>query len=206
MGEMRIQVIGRHVDVGDALRSRIQDELTKGVGKYFSRDSDAVVTVSKEGHNFAMEVTLHLASGFTVEANGSGGDAHVAFSNVLEKIEKRVRRYKRRLKDHHATQKSPLPAETALYNIIAADDSDNDAEPDESAEAADGAPIIVAETTAPVMTISVSTAVMQLEISEKPALLFRNAKNNRLNMVYRRADGNIGWMDPQESPDKAAVK
>lgn len=194
---MRIQVAGRQMDVGEALRTRIENELASGVGKYFNRATDAVVTVAKNGGGagIAVDCTVHLSSGISLQAEGQGGDAHSAFDNALDKLEKRVRRYKRRLRNHHADHKSPLPAETASAYVLAPleEEEDNGAEAPANGEAA---PLVIAEATKPVRTMTVSTAVMQLDLTESPALMFRNAANGELNVVYRRPDGNIGWIDP----------
>lgn len=193
---MRIQVAGRQMEVGEALRTRIEGELASGVGKYFNRATDAVVTVAKDGAS-AIEVDcqVHLSSGISLQAQGHGGDAHSAFGAALEKLEKRVRRYKRKLKNHHADHKSPLPAEDAPAYVLAP--YQEDAEAGDGAPANDdGGPLVIAETKVAVRTMSVSDAVLQLDMKESPALLFRNAKHGGLNLVYRRADGNVGWVDP----------
>jgi ribosomal subunit interface protein len=196
---MRVQVAGRQIDVGEALRTRITQELT-GISKFFNRASDAVVTVAKNGGaGVEVDCVLHLDSGITLQAQGLGGDAHTAFGEALDKLEKRVRRYKRRLRNHHADHKSPLPAETAAAYVLAPLADEEETEPDEAAARADGGPLVIAETKIPVKTMTVSMAVMQLDLAETPALLFRNAAHGGLNIVYRRADGNVGWVDPQRT-------
>lgn len=200
---MRIQVAGRHMEVGEALRTRIEGELTSGVGKYFNRATDAVVTVAKNGAaingaSIEVDCTVHLASGISLQSEGQGGDAHSAFSLAMEKLEKRVRRYKRRLRNHHADNKSPLPAEDASAYVLAPLNEDIEAGADAPADA-EAPPLVIAETKVTVRTMTVSTAVMQLDLSESPALLFRNAANGGLNLVYRRADGNVGWIDPERA-------
>lgn len=196
---MRIQVAGRQMEVGEALKSRIEDELASGVGKYFSRATDAVVTVGRNGGaGVEVDCTVHLSSGISLQAQGHAGDAHTAFDDAMSKLEKRVRRYKRRLKNHHADNKSPLPAEDAAAYVLAPlqDDSEADAAASGNDEAG---PLVIAETTVPVRTMTVSTAVMQLDLSDAPALMFRNAASGVLNVVYRRPDGNIGWIDPERA-------
>jgi ribosomal subunit interface protein len=194
---MRIQVAGRQMDVGEALRTRIENELASGVGKYFNRVTDAVVTVAKNGGGvgIAVDCSVHLPSGISLQSEGHGADAHSAFDDALGKLEKRVRRYKRRLRNHHADHKSPLPAETASAYVLAPlkEEEDDGGEAPANGEAA---PLVIAEATKPVRTMTVSTAVMQLDLRESPALMFRNAANGELNVVYRRPDGNIGWIDP----------
>lgn len=195
---MRIQIAGRQMEVGEALRSRIEGELVSGVGKYFSRATDAVVTVSKNGGaGIEVDCTVHLSSGISLQAEGHGGDAHSAFDDALGKLEKRVRRYKRRLKNHHADHKSPLPAENAAAYVLAPFE-ESEAEEDAPNGAEDG-PLVIAETTVPVRTMPVAMAVMQLDLSESIALMFRNAANGVLNVVYRRSDGNVGWIDPERA-------
>lgn len=196
MAQTRIQVAGRQVEVGDALRGRIQQELSDSIGKYFDIAWDGVVTVGREGHGFDVEVALHLASGMHLQAQGFGAEAHPAFDNALDKIEKRVRRYKRRLKDHHGAQRAALPVEPAAYATLAGPEPDD---ADIAETAAGDAPMVIAETTARILTMPVSTAVLQLELTEAPALLFRNSAHGELNMVYRRPDGNIGWIDPKRA-------
>ncbi len=195
---MRIQVAGRQMEVGEALRTRIEGELSSGVGKYFSRATDAVVTVGKNGAGVAVDCTVHLSSGISLQAEGHGGDAHSAFDDALGKLEKRVRRYKRRLKNHHADNKSPLPAEAAAAYVLAPLREESEAE-EEAANGAEDPPLVIAETTVSVRTMPVSMAVMQLDLSETPVVMFRNAANGALNVVYRRADGNVGWIDPERA-------
>ena len=195
---MRVQVAGRQMDVGEALRSRIESELASGIGKYFNRATDAVVTVAKNGGGVGIEVdcTVHLSSGISLQAAGHAGDAHSAFDDALGKLEKRVRRYKRRLRNHHADNKSPLPAEDATAYVLAPleGDAEDDAAPDRP-----DAPLIIAESTVPVRTMAVAMAVLQLDLSDAPVLMFRNAASGGLNVVYRRGDGNVGWIDPERA-------
>ena len=186
---MTIQIAGRHMSVGDALQTRITDGLEAAVTKYFDRAFSGNVTVEKRGHEVVIECNAHLPSGIVLQSRGAASDPYAALEEALEKMEKRVRRYHRRLKDHH--KRSPLPREPANAFILKGSD-----EGEESSESAGEAPLIVAESAADVKTMSVSEAVMQLELSETPAVLFRNVKHDGLNMVYRREDGNIGWVDP----------
>ncbi len=199
---MRVQVAGRHVELGQALQTRINDDLGRTIEKYFPRSGEAVVTVAREGAGFEVDCSVHLPSGIVLQAEGSGGDAHGAFEDALEKMEKRVRRYKRRLKNHHNTQKDPFPAESATAYVLKSDEDFAEAEGSEesaSGEAPDGAPLVIAETTVSVRTMTVSMAVLQLDLADSPAFLFRNAANGGLNLVYRRPDGNIGWVDPERA-------
>lgn len=201
---MRVQVAGRRMDVGEALRSRIEQELTAGISKYLSRATDAVVTVGKNGGNgVEVDCAVHFSSGISLQAQGHGGDAHSAFDAALTKLETRIRRYKERLKNHHADNKSPLPAEDAAAYVLAPFEEDENAPGVANGE--ETAPLVIAETKVPLRTMTVSTAVMQLDLSESPALLFRNAAHGGLSLVYRRPDGNVGWIDPERGPPKGTA-
>ncbi len=206
---MNVQVSGRHMDLGEALRTRIADELVAAIGKYFGRGGSAEVVVLKEGHSFCVDMVVVLASGQQLVARGLGGDAHSAFDAGLTKIETRIRRYKRRLVNHHPHNGGPRgPAETASLVVLRApdDESDFDTEWGSDGSAGAGAPaaMIIAETRAAVRTQTVSMAVMELDLAEAPLVLFRNAAHGGLSVVYRRADGNIGWIDPERMESAAA--
>ena len=195
---MDVQIIGKNMDLGKALQQRVADGLSERVHKYFGRDANALVTFSKERHSVECEITAHLASGVFLAAHSEGGDAHGAFQDALEKLEKRVRRYKRRLKNHHANGKSPLPSETAAYYLLAPLGDEEEAE-GEGALDADPNPVIVAESQTALREMTVGAAVMQLDLAESPAIVFKNAAHGRLNVVYRRRDGHIGWIDPVDA-------
>lgn len=200
---MNVQVSGKNMDVGDALRSRITDELIGAIGKYFERGGSAEVVVSREGHSFCVDVVAVLASGQQVVAASKGGDAHAAFDGALSKVDKRIRRYKRRLTNHHPhLGGARTPAETAPLVVLRGDDdTDFDEEWGADGSAGNGAPqaMIIAETEAPVKTQTVSMAVMELDLTDAPLVLFRNAAHGGLSVVYRRKDGNIGWIDPERT-------
>ena len=191
------------MDVGEALRTRISEELSGHVEKFFNRATDAQVWVARNGVGMEVDCHLSLASGISLQSQGHGPDAHAAFTDALAKLDKRVRRYKRRLRNHHADVKSPLPDEPASAYVLAPLEDEEDAARAETGAAAgpeggDG-PLVIAETTIPVKTMTVSMAVLQLDLAEAPALLFRNAAHGGLNMVYRRGDGNVGWIDPERT-------
>ncbi|HOZ27719.1 MAG TPA: ribosome-associated translation inhibitor RaiA [Hyphomonadaceae bacterium] len=194
---MQVQIAGKKIEVGAALQERISFGLENRVSKYFNRTGEAFVTVSKPGWAFNVDCSIHLPSGVTLQAHGEGDDGYQAFEMALDKIEKRVRRYKNRLRDHRASNGTGVAAEIVSERIILPRDETN--EPDEEAgldAAAGDSPAIVAESDMKIRTMTVSMAVMQLELADSPALLFRNAAHGRLNMVYRRHDGNVGWVDP----------
>jgi ribosomal subunit interface protein len=201
---MQVQISGKHVDVGDALRSRISDELLTSIGKYFERGGDADVVVGKSGHGFQVDCTVRLASGQRLESRGDGGDAHAAFGQALNKVEARIRRYKRKLKNHHHPALQRLAAaETASMMVLRAPDDDIDGWEDETdgphigPEPPSG--VVIAETQAPLKTMTVSMAVMEMDLTETQAVVFRNAAHGGLSVVYRRNDGNIGWVDPERT-------
>ena len=196
---MQVQVSGRHVDVGEALRTRVTDEILSSIGKYFDRGGDAEVVVSREAHNFRVDCGVNLASGQHLQSHGLGGEAHAAFSVALAKIETRIRRYKQKLKSH-SVQATAKSAETAaLFVLRAPEDSDED----DGWGVAEGhgapAALVIAETQAPLRTLTVSMAVMQLDLTESQTIVFRNAAHGGLSVVYRRSDGNIGWIDPERT-------
>lgn len=193
---MQINIAGRNVALGDALKTRIETGLEGAVRKYFDRAGDAHVTVSKEGHLFEVDLNVHLPSGIILQSVGQADDPYAALDASLEKIEKRVRRYKRRLKDHHRPDRTPMPSEMAATFVLASTPENDDDDEERHANGMEQAPLTVAEGNAQISTMTVSEAVMQLELGESPALMFRNARHDGLNMVYRRPDGNIGWVDP----------
>ncbi|HUO11768.1 MAG TPA: ribosome-associated translation inhibitor RaiA [Caulobacteraceae bacterium] len=196
---MRVQVSGKHVAVGEALRERVTDEILTSIGKYFDRGGDADVVVSRDGHSFRVDCAVALASGQQLLSHGLGADAHSAFDAALAKVETRIRRYKRRLKSHSiaATAKA---AETAALYVLRAPDGADAEEEWESAQG-DGPPaaMIVAETHAALNTMTVSMAVLQLDLTDSQTIVFRNAAHGGLSVVYRRPDGNIGWIDPERT-------
>lgn len=194
---MQVQVTGKHVDVGEALRTRVTDEISSSIEKYFDRGGGADVVVSREGQSFKVDCAVTLASGQQLTTHGLGGDAHMAFNAALEKMDKRIRRYKRRLKDHHV-QSHARQQETAAYFVIQSPEED---EPDEGLEdqAAFPEPLVIAETETPLRAMTVSRAVMELDVTESQTIVFRNAAHGGLSVVYRRPDGNIGWIDPERT-------
>lgn len=196
---MQVQVSGKHVAVGEALRERVTDDLTTAISKYFDRGGTANVVVSKEGHSFKVDCSLLLASGQHLESHGLGADAHTAFDAALAKIQTRVRRYKNRLKSH-SEPASARQAETAAYFVIRSpeDDGEDEEDPVDGADALPSA-MVIAETEKSVRTMTVSMAVMDLDLTESQTIVFRNAAHGGLSVVYRRPDGNIGWIDPERT-------
>jgi ribosomal subunit interface protein len=196
---MQVQVTGKHVDVGEALRSRVSAELSSNIGKYFDRQGGgADVVVSRDGHGFRVDCAVTLASGQQLTTHGLGGDAHLAFDAASAKMEKRIRRYKNRLKDHHPQAMARQAAETAAYFVLQIPDED-DEEALEEGPAAFPEPLVIAETETKIGTMTVSMAVMELDLTESQTIVFRNAAHGGLSVVYRRPDGNIGWVDPERT-------
>ena len=187
---MQIKVTGKNLDIGDALREHIQSRLSLIQQKYFDGTVHAHVTVEKQRSSFHTDCALHLATGLVLQAEGKGAEAHPSFDEAAAHLEKQLRRYKQRLKDHHRTRREPVRQFEAQSYVI---------EPaTETAEEPQGLnPVVVAETGVKVPELSVGEAVMQLDISTQPFLLFRNGGHGGLNLVYRRPDGNIGWVDPK---------
>lgn len=199
---MQIQVAGKQVAVGEALRDRITDDLSNSIGKYFDRGGAADVTVSRAGHGFRVDCALALASGQRLQSHGAGGDAHAAFTDALGKIETRVRRYKKRLKDHSPAATAKEERNFAVYTTLRSpDEGPDDIDWDADEPAANGAPsaMVIAENDTEVKTLTVSGAVMELDLTESQTIVFRNAAHGGLSVVYRRADGNIGWIDPERT-------
>ncbi len=214
-GSMHITVSGKHMDVGDALRSRITDELQAGVGKYFDEargnaGGEADVFIGKEGHSICVDLVVRLPSGQRLVAQGMGGDAHAAFDAALIKVETRIRRYKRRLVNHHAHGGPASKQESMSLVVFSAPDDADDLGDDEygydgSAGAGKPGAAIIAESQSELKTMTVSMAVMELDLTEAPVVMFRNAAHGGLSVVYRRPDQNIGWIDPQRTVVTAAA-
>jgi len=186
---MRYQITGKHIDVGEALQTYVKEELDAAIGKYAQRPTDAQVVFSRSGTEYLCEAAVHLSTGLTAQAKGHAYDIYPAFDQCCQKMEKQLRRYKRRLKDHHRDRNGPVEALDAASYVIAASG-------EEEAESDSLTPVIIAETQTKIPSISVGEAVMQMELSEAPVLVFRNEGTRSVNVVYRRDDGNIGWIEP----------
>lgn len=188
---MRYQISGKQIDIGEALQTHVQTELGEVVKKYAERPTDANIIFSRNAHEYVCETIVHLSTGLTAQAKAHATDIYAAFEMCCDKMETQLRRYKRRLKDHHRERSEPVEHFGASYNILASEDQANNAEP-ESLQ-----PIIVAEMETKIPSLSVGEAVMQMELKGAPVLVFRNEGKEGLNVVYRREDGNIGWIDPE---------
>jgi ribosomal subunit interface protein len=190
-----LRVSGKSVDVGEALRTRITEKVDEALSKYFQHGSSGHVTISREGSGFRADCVLHLDSGTVLEAHGSAQDAIAAADDAATKIEKRLRRYKRRLKDRGATIRAQQAEQLASYSVFEA--------PDEEVEEQEGwSPATIAESTSALPELSVSDAVAELDLTGAPVVVFRHATSGGINIVYKRRDGNIGWIDPSPKDAK----
>jgi ribosomal subunit interface protein len=196
---MRVQVSGKHVDVGDALRTRVGEDVTAAIGKYFERGGDADVVVSRDGHGFRVDCAVTLATGQQLQSHGLAADAHGAFSHALARVETRIRRYKQRLKSHTVAASAKAAETAALLVLRSPSDETEDDAWDNADDDGPPAAMIIAETEAPLKRMTVSMAVLELDLSGAQTIVFRNAAHGGLSVVYRRADGNIGWIDPQRT-------
>jgi len=187
---MRYQISGKQIDIGEALQTHVRAELGEVIAKYAERPTDANVVFSKDAHEFVCEATVHLSTGLTTQAKGRATEVYAAFDQCSERMEKQLRRYKRRLKDHHQERAQPVELSGASSYILASTEGADDSEPETLQ------PIIVAEMETKIPALSVGEAVMQMEIAGAPVLVFRNEGSKNVNVVYRRDDGNIGWIDP----------
>jgi ribosomal subunit interface protein len=197
---MDIRVSGHQVDTGAALKAHVSDRMQAIADKYFSRALSTHVTFGKgpHDHGFACDIISHVMHGVVLKGAGSAKDAHLAFDDASNKIEKQLRRYKRRLKDRSAARQASstefdrataqIERDNAKYTVFNSDDAE---------EVVDDFPLIIAETKVDVPDATVSDAVMMLDLRNTNALLFRNVSSASLNMVYRRGDGTIGWVEPQ---------
>ena len=187
---MQYQISGKQIDIGEALQTHVRDDLGSVVQKYAERPTNAQVVFSKSAHEYVCEATVHLSTGLTAQAKAHATEIYAAFDACSEKMEKQLRRYKRRLKDHHKERAQPVELSGAASYILASDAGVDDSEPETLQ------PMIVAEMETKIPSLSVGEAVMQMELAGAPVLVFRNEGKDGLNVVYRREDGNIGWIDP----------
>lgn len=190
---MRYQITGKQIDIGEALQAHVQSELGGVVSKYAGRPTDANVVFSKSGHEFVCEAVVHLSTGLTAQAKGHDTEIYAAFDSASEKMDKQLRRYKRRLKDHHKERSQPVELSDAGSYILAAPSESEEQEPDGVSS------MIVAEMETKIPSLSVGEAVMQMELADAPVLVFKNEGHSGINVVYRRDDGNIGWIDPRNA-------
>jgi putative sigma-54 modulation protein len=187
---MPFRVSGKNLDIGEALRERVSARIVEALSKYFDGGYSGHVTVEKEGFGFRTECAIHLDSGMTLHTEANAADAYASADGAAQRIEKRLRRYKRRLKDHHASRQNGSGGIEAPSYVIEAPGGDSED------ELTDLNPVIIAESTTVLKQLSVSEAVMELDLTGAPVVVFRHASDGRVNLVYRRPDGNVGWVDP----------
>ena len=187
---MQIQIFSKGIDVSTPLRNRITGRLEEMIDKYIHREGEAQVSVSKEGSGFKTVCSIHLPSGATMEGQGVASDAYAASNEALEHIEKRLRRYKRRLKDHNKQAKAKNGTMFVLENPIT-DNSEDDMEYNGNTE-----PLVIAEKSSKIRTLTPGMAAFELGLADNGVVVFNNARHGGLNVVFKRSDGNIGWIDP----------
>lgn len=193
---MSLRISGKNLDVGEALRGQAEARVAAALGKYYEGGYQGHVTVGKDGTAFKTDGVLHLSSGITLEASATAHDPYASLDKMAERIEKRLRRYKRRLKDRAAAANGREPLMEIPSYVIAA--PDDDVEEHDAAHTGEN-PVIVAESTKSLHQMTVVDAVAELDLTGAPVVIFRHAGNGRMNVVYRRRDGNIGWIDPPAS-------
>jgi ribosomal subunit interface protein len=191
---MQINVSGKQVDLSDALRTRVASSLDVIAHKYFDQAMEANVTFSRARSFFTCDINVHAGRGLMLRGEGEAGDAHAAFDDAAEHIAKRLRRYRRRVNEHHRDQSGRAPKTGRAYVLQAEADAPA-AETPPGSEAAAFATVI-AETQTEIRDLTVGDAVMRMDLADQSVLMFRNSASGVLNVVYRRADGNIGWIDP----------
>lgn len=197
---MNLTVKGKNIDVGDSLRGHVAENIERMFSKYFSNPIEASVTLSKQAHIFTAQLSVHVGRGILLQSEAGADQAYAAYDLAAEHMAKRLRRYKRRLRDHH---RDTADSYRAAQFILAPEGGDDDI--DRDVENGDASPAIIAEMQTDIPTLTVSEAVMRLDLSDSRAMMFHNRAHGGLNMVYRRNDGNIGWVDP-ELKEPAAVR
>jgi ribosomal subunit interface protein len=190
---MTLRISGKSISVGEALRGRVAERTEEILRKYFDGNYSGHITLSKDGFGFRTDCALHLDSGISLEADSNAADAYASADQALLMIEKRLRRYKSRLKDRsgrktHAASEALAALDATSYVLEAPSEGED--------EVTGYSPVIIAEATTSLKPLSVSEAVMELDLSGAPCLVFQHGSSGRVNIIYRRADGNVGWIDP----------
>lgn len=199
---MHITVSGKQVDLSDALRVRVEEHLDLIAGKYFDHAQEAHVTFGRARSFFTCDINVHAGRGLTLRGEGEAGDAHAAFDDAAEHIAKRLRRYRRRVNDHSRDLVNRADPEAGRQYVLRQEDEDAsaaDEAPDGAAGQASAYATVVAEAPAEISSLSVGEAVMRMDLADQQVLMFRNSTTGDLNVVYRRGDGHIGWIDPTAS-------
>lgn len=199
---MQLSVTGKQLDVGDALRAHIEQNLSAAIGKYFANPTDANVVLSREARNIRADIKVHVGRGIILQGHADAGDAYAAFDLASEHIAKRLRRHKRRLRSHQRNKADTEKALRAQQYVLAP--VQDEAVAAEGSESADGQPVIIADMETHIDTLTVGEAVMRMDLANLPAMMFRNRAHGGLNMIHVRQDGNIGWIDPRGNRGKPA--
>ncbi|MEM6903389.1 MAG: ribosome-associated translation inhibitor RaiA [Pseudomonadota bacterium] len=198
---MQLSVIGKNMDIGDALRDYVEENLSALTEKYFSNPLNGKVIIAKDANQYLVDISVHVGRNILVQASARSHEPDPAVDGAAERIEKRLRRYKRKLRDHNRDAVEEIKASQYVIDQTEPTEADS--------EVTDGEPTIVAEMPIMIEELTVSEAVMRLDLGELPAVMFRNRAHGGLNMIYRRADGHIGWVDPEAiattSPQREAV-
>ena len=192
---MQVSITGKQFDVSDAFRGHIEGRLSAAVEKYFGNAIEAHVTVSRQGNRFRADCSVHVGHGIFVQGHGEESDAYASFDGATERVEKQLRRYKRRLRNHHVKQRENEARNVRALSYVLANESDDE----DQSEEADAGPVIVAESTTDIPTCTVGEAVMRMDLGNCPIIMFHNSAHGRINVVYQRADGHVGWIDPTET-------
>jgi ribosomal subunit interface protein len=194
---MQLTVTGKGVDVGGALRQHIESSLGSILGKYFGSAIEAHAVFARERHLIRSDLAIHIGRGIVVNSTASGTEFYPAFEAAAERLAKQLRRYKRRLRDYHAGGRSHAGDAEMARSYVLAPPAEEDDEDEARTDGGDAtAPVIIAEMSTELPSLTVSEAVMRMDLADTPVLLFRNRSHGALNLVYRRSDGNIGWIDP----------
>ena len=189
---MQLSVSGKHLDVGEALRRHVQTAIETSVIRHFGGAIEGSVVFAKARHLFRVDVSVHVGRGIMVQSHGEADDPYAAFDTAADRLDTRLRRYKGRLLDMSKTRvpDEPEVAWPAQQYVLGPDSGVEGVDPES------GGPAIIAEVSTDIATLTVGEAVLRMVLADQPALMFRNRAHGGLNVVYRRPDGNIGWIDP----------
>jgi ribosomal subunit interface protein len=194
---MQLSVKGKQIDVGDALRTHVEAALSAIVDKYFGKAIEAHAVFSRQGNLIRSDLSVHLRRDILVQGQASAADAYAAFDSAAEHIAKRIRRYKRRLRDRQGETHAAAAENLSARSYVLAEESEEQTAPaDGGGAASPDQPVIVAEMTCEIPSLTVGEAVMRMDLADVPSFIFRNRAHGGLNVVYRRRDGHIGWVDP----------
>jgi ribosome hibernation promoting factor len=193
---MQISIRGKQLDVGDALREHIRSRLGETVEKYFGQAIESSVVLSREGPLYRADISVHVGRNILVQGHAGADSPYGAFDGAAERIAKRLRRYKRRLRQHRNAKAERASENLVAQQYILAEEPEPAPDDEAAAVTEPDAPVVVAEMTTEIETLTVSEAVMRMDLADQPALVFRNRSHGEINVIYRRRDGNLGWIDP----------